>query len=106
METVTIPAGTTTELIDGTRIYVDRAIIAETPKNPATLRVKNLRTGEERIYMAGCTSATDARMAVIAAYAQSRNDWNTWDYESRYGSRVERGFSGWYLGDWGCPFED
>jgi hypothetical protein len=31
------------------------------------------------------------RQAVIAAYAQSRNDWNTWDYEGRYGTLVTEG---------------
>ena len=29
--------------------------------------------------------------AVVAAYAQERNDWNTWDYSTRYGHLLERG---------------
>lgn len=26
--------------------------------------------------------------AVVAAYAQERGDWNTWDYQARYGDLV------------------
>jgi hypothetical protein len=44
--------------------------------------VMNLKTGEFLTY------TTDARSASIAAHAQSRGDWNTWDYERRYGSLV------------------
>lgn len=42
------------------------------------VRVLNLSSNEERFYT--CTPA----QAVIAAYAQSRNDNNTWDYAKRY----------------------
>ena len=31
------------------------------------------------------------REAVIAAHAQARGDWNTWDYEKRYGHLVTEG---------------
>jgi hypothetical protein len=31
------------------------------------------------------------REAVIAAYAQSKNDWNTWQYAERYGHLVDEG---------------
>lgn len=43
------------------------------------------------------------RQAVIAAYAQSRGDWNTWDYEQKYGHMVKliRGRT-WSLGDFAC----
>jgi hypothetical protein len=49
--------------------------------------VLNLGTSghEEQIY------SCPPREAVIAAYAQSRRDFNTWDYEQRYGSLVEEG---------------
>jgi hypothetical protein len=30
---------------------------------------------------------------VIAAYAQSKNDWNTWSYEEKYGHLVKTGMS-------------
>lgn len=42
--------------------------------------VLNLATGEEQYY------ALPPERAVIAAYAQSLNDWNTWDYATRYAS--------------------
>ena len=29
------------------------------------------------------------RQAVIAAFAQSKNDWNTWNYEKNYARLVE-----------------
>lgn len=50
--------------------------------------VVNLRTGAEQIY------TTDAVSAVIAAYAQARGDYNTWDYRQRYEALVTRGPSG------------
>ena len=31
------------------------------------------------------------REAVIAAYAQSRGDWNTWQYKEKYDKLVEEG---------------
>lgn len=33
----------------------------------------------------------DPKMAVIGAYAQSRNDNNTWQYNERYGHMVTEG---------------
>jgi len=47
--------------------------------------VMNLNNGEKIIY--SCTPED----AVIAAHAQSLNDWNTWDYAERYGDQVVRG---------------
>lgn len=36
--------------------------------------------------------ATDPRSAVLAAYAQNEaGDWNTWDYETKYGRFVREG---------------
>lgn len=61
--------------------------------------VMNLATGKKQKYT--CC----ARDSVIAAYAQSRNDWNTWDYESRYGGLVEEGEYTFLCGDF-CAFKD
>lgn len=47
--------------------------------------VHNLATDETLSY------TLPPREAVIAAYAQSRGDFNTWDYEKRYGKLVEKG---------------
>ena len=50
-------------------------------------KVMDLRIGE---YVGEWT--LPPREAVIAAHAQlQRNDWNTWDYEKRYGHLVEHG---------------
>lgn len=51
---------------------------------PEAVAVKNLATRELQIY------TCSPREAVIAAYAQSLHDWNTWDYE-RYGMLVTEG---------------
>lgn len=40
--------------------------------------VMNLETGEKQIY------ACSPQEAVIAAFAQSKGDWNTWDYKEKY----------------------
>ncbi|HXK39407.1 MAG TPA: hypothetical protein VJ837_01050 [Candidatus Paceibacterota bacterium] len=48
-----------------------------------TVRVFNLATGT----WVGEWTCTP-REAVIAAHAQSLGDYNTWDYEERYGSLV------------------
>jgi hypothetical protein len=37
------------------------------------------------------TYSCSPREAVIAAHAQSLRDWNTWDYETRYGHLVVEG---------------
>ena len=50
-----------------------------------SVTVMNLCTAEKQYYT--CTP----KQAVIAAYAQSKNDWNTWDYDNRYSSLVEEG---------------
>lgn len=55
--------------------------------------VVNLATGDEQTFFCA------AREAVIAAYAQSRGDFNTWDYEERYGAKVVCGRITWGLGD-------
>lgn len=44
-----------------------------------------------------------ARAAVIASFAQvERGDWNTWDYEAKYGALAKLTTSGrfWTCGDW------
>jgi len=55
--------------------------------------VMNLSTTDKQSY--SCTP----REAVIAAYAQSRNDWNTWDYDKRYSELVEEGQHTFLCGD-------
>lgn len=47
--------------------------------------VVNLNNGDVVIY------SCKPEEAVIAAHAQSLGDWNTWDYDERYGEKVERG---------------
>ena len=49
----------------------------------AVTEVHNLSTGKVQVYT--CTP----EQAVMAAYAQSLNDWNTWDYGKRYGHLVK-----------------
>lgn len=48
--------------------------------------VLNLATGGTVAYFDGIT----AEQAVMAAHAQARGDWNTWEYAGRYGPLVER----------------
>jgi hypothetical protein len=45
--------------------------------------VMNLMTGEVQTY------TCSPEEAVIAAYAQSLGDWNTWDYNEKYKDKVE-----------------
>lgn len=47
--------------------------------------VMNLSNLEKQIYT--CTPEE----AVVAAFAQSRKDWNTWEYATRYSWMIERG---------------
>lgn len=60
----------------------------------ASVRVHNLATNEHVIYV-GITP----REAVRAAYAQERNDWNTWDY-AKYDRLVVEGQHAVACGDW------
>lgn len=55
--------------------------------------VVNLATQEEQIY------TCSPKEAVIAAYAQSLKDWNTWDYNNKYLTLVEEGKITWLCGD-------
>jgi hypothetical protein len=56
--------------------------------------VNNLLTKEKREYV-GITP----RQAVIAAYAQEHNDWNTWDY-GKYDQQVLAGDWSYVCGNW------
>lgn len=47
--------------------------------------VMDLKTGKKIYY--SCAP----RSAVISAYAQDHGDFNTWDYETKYGCLVEQG---------------
>ena len=52
--------------------------------------VMNLSTGNKQTY------TCEPKEAVVAAYAQSFNDYNTWDYDKRYSSLVgEDQFTFW-----------
>ena len=64
--------------------------------------VVNLRTG---LTIAEQYSlALGPRGAAIAAYAQLKHkDFNTWDYEERYGNSVMEGKYGFHLGDFSAP---
>ena len=61
---------------------------------PVVTVVMNLATGKKQIY------SCNPRRAVIAAHAQSRNDWNTWQYEERYAHLVQSGQHVVLCGDW------
>lgn len=67
-----------------------------------THMVSNLATGEEHTYV-----GNSARDAIIAAHAQALGDWNTWNYERRYGTLPRLTTSGrfWSLGDFGVAVE-
>ena len=56
--------------------------------------VRNLATGKKQEYQ-GITG----RQAVVAAYAQSLKDYNTWDYEKKYDHLVEELGSNVLIGD-------
>ena len=57
--------------------------------------VKKLGTNKEAVYI-GITP----RKAVIAAYAQERNDYNTWNYISKYDSMVQETVNVVTCGNW------
>ena len=58
--------------------------------------VVNLATNERRQY------TCSPREAVIAAYAQSKGDNNTWNYSERYDCMVQRYRLWYFLNDWAC----
>ena len=57
----------------------------ETEDDMSSAMVMNLTTRAKQVY--DCTP----RLAVLSAYAQSLKDWNTWDYEKRYGHLLLEG---------------
>jgi hypothetical protein len=64
--------------------------------------VLNLSTGVSVCYCR-VPGGFGPREAVVAAYAQSLGDWNTWEYEDRYGHLREYGRDVVACGDW-CAF--
>jgi hypothetical protein len=56
--------------------------------------VMNLATQEKKIY------SCSPREAVVAAYAQERKDFNTWNYDKNYDHLVETGKLVFLCGDW------
>ena len=69
------------------------ALPAAQPATVVTV-VMNLATGKKQAY------SCNPRQAVIAAYAQSLSDWNTWQYEQRYGHLVQKARHVVTCGDW------
>jgi hypothetical protein len=63
-------------------------------------RTFNLATGD----WAGEYSCSP-RDAVIAAHAQSSGDFNTWDYETRYGHLVNQGAETVWCGSFSARLE-
>jgi hypothetical protein len=63
------------------------------------LTVMNLSTGEKQIYTCA------PKEAVVAAYAHSLGDYNTWEYEEKYGKSSFDGTYVWICGDF-CAFKD
>ena len=61
--------------------------------------VMNLRT-QEKLHF-----TCSPKEAVIAAYAQSLGDYNTWDYDHKYGHLLEECDKSWLCGDFGV-FKD
>ena len=61
---------------------------------PAVTVVMNLVTGKKQVY------SCNPRRAVVAAHAQSLSDWNTWQYEQRYGHLVQKARHVVTCGDW------
>lgn len=62
--------------------------------------VTNLATQEVKTY------TCSAREAVIAAYAQEHKDWSTWEYQERYGHKVEVSARFLLCGDWTVERDD
>lgn len=56
--------------------------------------VMNLATGEVMSYI------LPPRKAVVCAYAQSKADYSTWQYDERYDADIEEGELTLTLGDW------
>jgi len=65
-----------------------------------TTRVLNLNTGKSTFYI------LDPESAVIAAFAQSNHDFNTWDYDERYLPDVIHGSRTVACGDFTAMLED
>jgi hypothetical protein len=65
------------------------------PETMNTVEAFNLATQERRQY------TLTPRQAVIAAYAQSLGDMNTWDY-GKYSPMVCKTSFHYFLGDWGA----
>ena len=53
------------------------------PKHDDLVKVLNLRTNDISYF------SCEPIDAVMAAHAQSKGDWNTWDYAKKYRSIVE-----------------
>ena len=61
--------------------------------------VKNLADGSKQIY------SCKPKEAVACAYAQSKGDFNTWNYDSKYSNLVEESNFCYLCGDY-CVFKE
>lgn len=73
---------------------VEMAMVARGEMHQPEIRVLNLATQETLVYQ-----GIGPERAVIAAYAQSRRDFNTWDY-AKYAPLLVRGQRTISCGDW------
>ncbi len=66
------------------------------PRSPMgrPVTITHLASGRQQVY------TCDPRAAVIAAFAQERDDWSTWEYRHRYGHLVVEGRHTIGCGDW------
>ena len=64
--------------------------------------VLNLRTGQHQYF----SSPITPRESVMAAYAQNIGDYNTWEYDNKYGERVEYGQYTVFCGDFAAHMEE
>jgi len=62
--------------------------------------VKNLADGSTQVY-----SCCKPKEAVVCAYAQSKGDFNTWNYDSKYSNLVEESELCYLCGDF-CVYKE
>ena len=60
------------------------------------IRVLNLLTQETKLFF----SSTGHRDAVIVSHAQSKLDFNTWEYDNKYKNIVQETERCLFCGDW------
>lgn len=88
----------TRALKEALKTEVRRQIRAQRRTREAAVEVMNLATQEKQVY------TLPPEQAVIAAYAQAKGDYNTWDY-GKYRNLVKKGKLTVTCGDWSA-FQD